>query len=570
MRWQTFIEGLLHPSLRGHGPAWRARFLVECLLVGQTTAAFFSVVHVARGRFGSAAASALGAVLLFGLARILRVTGRIRLVTHGALGASLLSFLSLAAIEPALDPAMLAWLAVVPFLAALLLDGRVIFLWLVLTLGALGLVFVLRAGGAAPTGEGPVVLLSVMRLGALFIVVFYTGLRFALEQRRTVAELEAASRAKSAFLATMSHEIRTPMNGVLGLTEVLLSGPLDVETREKLGLVRESGHTLVALINDILDYSKFEAGKLTITPTDFDLRALVDEVTALHRAPAQLKGVGLVLSLEGALPKTVRGDGLRLRQVLSNLVSNAVKFTERGEVRVVVGLASAEPLRVRVSVADTGIGISAGAVERLFSPFEQAERSTTRRFGGTGLGLALSRNLVRLMGGDITVESVEGVGSRFWFDVPLEVGMAALAPSEPEVTPAAERSVLPVLVVDDNPINLKVACSLVEKAGYRTQVAENGAEALELVQTQPFLLVLMDCHMPVMDGFAATERIRGLDGDVSMTPIVALTASAMPEELEACKRSGMNECLTKPVSLAALKAVLQRVEHYRRIMEGAA
>ena len=568
MRWQTFIEGLLPPSLRTPGVAWRARFLVECLLLGQAMAGLFASVHLVRGRPGSALASGLAAVFLFVLMQLVTRTGSMRPVAHAALGASLASFMASALVEPTLDPAMLAWLGIVPFLAALLLDGPVIFGWLALSFAGLGVA--VFAHSPTPGSPGPSAQLSALRLGALFFVVFFVGLRFALEQRRTVVELEAASRAKSAFLATMSHEIRTPMNGVLGLTEVLLSGPLDVETREKLGLVRESGHTLVALINDILDYSKFEAGKLTVTPTDFDLRGLVDEVTALHRAPAQLKGVGLVLAFEGALPKTVRGDGLRLRQVVSNLVSNAVKFTERGEVRVVVTLASAEPLRVRFSVADTGIGIASSAVERLFSPFEQAESSTTRRFGGTGLGLALSRNLVRLMGGDITVESVEGVGSRFWFEVPLEVGMAALAPGAPEVTPAGERSRLPVLVVDDNPINLKVACSLVEKAGYRTEVAENGAQALELVQGQTFLLVLMDCHMPVMDGFAATERIRGLDGDVSMTPIVALTASAMPEELEACKRAGMNECLTKPVSLAALKAVLQRVEHYRRIMEGAA
>ncbi|MCA2980326.1 MAG: response regulator, partial [Myxococcaceae bacterium] len=341
-------------------------------------------------------------------------------------------------------------------------------------------------------------------------------------------------------------------------------------TREKQSLVRESGQMLVALVDDILDASKLEAGKLTVTPSDFDLRALLQEVTGLHRGAAQLKGVGLSLTVEGALPKTVRGDGLRLRQVLSNLVSNAVKFTERGEVRVVVGQASSEPLRLRFSVADTGIGIPAAALGRLFTPYEQADSTTARRFGGTGLGLALSRDLVRLMGGDITVESVEGVGTRFCFELPLEVGLMALAASAPDVTPVDERSPLPVLVVDDNPLNQKVACSLVEKVGYRAEVADNGLQALELVQARRYLLVLMDCQMPVMDGFAATQRIRGLDGDVSMTPIVALTAAAMPEELEACKRAGMNECLTKPVSLAALKLVLQRVEHYRRLMEGAA
>ncbi|MBE2254305.1 MAG: response regulator, partial [Myxococcus sp.] len=251
-----------------------------------------------------------------------------------------------------------------------------------------------------------------------------------------------------------------------------------------------------------------------------------------------------------------------------NLVANAVKFTERGVVGLSVRLLPGP--RVHFAVTDTGIGIPPDALPRLFTPFEQGDGSTTRRFGGTGLGLALSQSLVRLLGGDIVAESVAGVGSRFSFELPFSPGAMALVQAPIQAEPSPSRSALPVLVVDDNRINLKVACGLLEKAGYRTETAENGQQALELVQKKPYLLVLMDCHMPVMDGFLATERIRALDGEVGMTPIVALTASAMPDELEACKRAGMNECLTKPVSLAALKAVLQRIEHYRSIFEGVA
>jgi CheY-like chemotaxis protein/anti-sigma regulatory factor (Ser/Thr protein kinase) len=328
------------------------------------------------------------------------------------------------------------------------------------------------------------------------------------------------------------------------------------------------GHTLVALINDILDFSKVEAGKLTVEAVDFDLRLLVDDVAGLQRANARLKGVGFEVTVDQALPQVVQGDSLRLKQVLTNLLSNAVKFTERGEVRFHVEGTPAG--LVRFTVSDTGIGISRDAIARLFTPFEQADGSTTRRFGGSGLGLALSQNLVRLLGGTITVESVPQVGSRFWFEVKLPTGVMALAREPLEAETTGPRSDLPVLVVDDNVINLKVACSLVEKAGYRTRTAPNGQVAWEMVQAEPFLMVLMDCHMPVMDGFEATEKIRGLETDAAMTPIVALTASALPEELEACRRSGMNECLTKPVSLQALKAVLRRIEHYRGILEGAA
>ncbi len=565
MRWRRWTESLLSPALRAADVVWRARFLVECLVLGSLVAFAFSLVYFLLARPAEALATFVGAAGLAGCVVGLRWVTSYEPIAWVAMLVCLAIFSMPVITETALDPAVLAWVSVVPYVGALILKPRHAVLWVVTSLVALLLLMVLR-------GERPMLALdpwlSLARVMALVATVFVFGLRFSREQALALAQLDSANRAKSAFLATMSHEIRTPMNGVLGITEVLLAGPLDVETREKLALVRESGHTLVALINDILDFSKIEAGKLKTEPVDFDLPVLVEEVSGLHRSTAGLKGVGFTVTIDESVPRVMRGDALRLKQVLTNLVSNAVKFTERGEVRVTV-----EALghgRVRFVVADTGIGIPALALGKLFTPFEQADGSTTRRFGGTGLGLALSQNLVRLMGGGITVESVPQVGSRFSFDVPLETGVLALAQQPIEAMVPERRTQLPVLVVDDNLINLKVACSLVEKAGYRTETAANGQVALEKVQSGHYLLVLMDCHMPVMDGFQATERIRGLDGDVSMTPIVALTASAMPDELEACKRAGMNDCLTKPVSLQALKSLLHRIEHYRGIFEGAA
>jgi signal transduction histidine kinase/ActR/RegA family two-component response regulator len=567
---RRWVDRLLNPALLDPQVAPKARFLVEQLAVGFVVASGFSVAYALLGRTREALITVGGtlglAVCLLALRWVrshVPVTWAAMLVCLGLFGLPVAN-------EPALDPAVLAWVSVVPFVAALLLDTRHALAALAMSVGAMALMMAAREGLPLVAADP---WLSFARVVALVVTIFLFGIRFALERARALEQLERASQAKSAFLATMSHEIRTPMNGVLGITELLLAGPLDVETREKLSIMRQSGQTLVALVNDLLDFSKVEAGKLKPEATDFDLRLLVDDASGLHRAAAKLKGVGLTVTFSPSLPEVVRGDAFRLRQVLGNLVSNAVKFTERGEVRLSVE--EVPPLdgaahRVRFVVADTGIGIDSRTLARLFRPFEQADSSTTRRYGGTGLGLALSQSLVRLLGGEIAVESVPGVGSRFSFELPFESGVLALAQQPIEAEAPARRTDLPVLVVDDNLINLKVACSLVEKAGYRTERASNGAEALEKVSRGEYLLVLMDCHMPVMDGFEAAERIRGLDSDAAMLPIVALTASAMPEELEACKRAGMNDCLTKPVSLQTLKALLHRVEHYRGIVEGAA
>ncbi len=561
MRWNTWIESGLHPALTAPEVVWRARFLAEVLVVGSVLSAGFAAGYFVAHDLLTAIATTFGSLGLAGCAAALRWSSRLEAVAWVAMSICMGIFGFPAVQETALDPAVLAWVAVVPYVGALLLRPLHAIAWVVISLLAMGLFVALR-------GEAPLVTpnqtLSIVRAAALVVTIFFFGIRFAREQARALSALDAASRAKSAFLATMSHEIRTPMNGVLGVTEELLTGPLDSEIREKLTLVRENGRTLVALVNDILDFSKAEAGKLTTEPVDFDVRVMVDDVTGLHRPSARLKGVSLAVEVDSAVPPVLRLDAMRLRQVLNNLVSNAVKFTAAGEVRVSLRLDEAR--RLELAVKDTGIGIPLEVQSKLFTPFEQGDRSTTRRFGGTGLGLALSKNLVELMGGVIAVESVEAQGSTFRVTLPCTLGVAALV-EDHRTLPQVPRSELPVLVVDDNVVNLKVACSLVERAGYRTETAADGQQALEKVQRNQYLLVLMDCHMPVMDGFIATERIRGLDGDAGMTPVVALTASALPDEIEACKRAGMNDCLVKPVSLKAVEAMLQRVEHYRRILE---
>jgi CheY-like chemotaxis protein len=282
----------------------------------------------------------------------------------------------------------------------------------------------------------------------------------------------------------------------------------------------------------------------------------VDDVARLYRPRAEARGTRLERTIGTEVPRLVRGDALRLRQVLSNLVGNAVKFTSGGAITVAL---TTPGDRLRFEVADTGVGIGPDAQALLFQPFQQGDASTTRRFGGTGLGLALARELVLLMHGSIGVRSRLGEGATFWFEVPcVEARAGARAPSPlPQAAPATPRVSGRVLVVDDNEVNLMVARALLERAGCKVEVARDGLEAVQAVEAAPFDLVLMDCQMPVLDGFEATRRIRQLPGELARTAVVALTASAMPEELAACRGAGMDDCLTKPLARAQLERVLK-------------
>jgi signal transduction histidine kinase/DNA-binding NarL/FixJ family response regulator len=435
-------------------------------------------------------------------------------------------------------------------------------------------------GNSAGVIDAPGRVTSILALVALNIIGVFSARAFEEQRRkRFLAErkerqarrelavardrAEASAHARTSFLAAMSHEFRTPMNAVIGLSDILLDAPLECEHHRHVRVISESARALLGLLNDILDFAKIDAQKLTLSPAPFDPARLAASVVDMLRPAATARGLDLTLALDPGVPERLVGDDVRLRQVLVNLVNNAVKFTRRGAVtlRITAGAKAAGGAHaVAFRVEDTGRGMTPDVVARLFRPFEQADSGIARSHGGTGLGLAISKQIIAAMGGDIAVESEPGKGSVFSFAIALPAPTEAASPApEAALAPHEDRPPLVILVVDDNEINRTVARAKLGRLGYSVDLANDGSEAVEAVASKAYDIVFMDLQMPGMSGIEATARIAERLRGQSAPQIIAMTASVYEEDREACLKAGMRDFVGKPIDYAELDAVLRRV-----------